>query len=178
MTDRRIAQRQSASSHTEETAWFDSCTAYQNSPHILFLSHCVPYPPDKGERIRAYHDLQRLASMGRVHVACMAQTRQEAAAAEQLRAVLPDTPGAGCASLYVERLEPRWALARAAARFAAGACLTESYFGAPGLRRHVASLARVDVTVAYSSAMAQYARADVPLVMDMVDVDSEKWMQY
>jgi sugar transferase (PEP-CTERM/EpsH1 system associated) len=171
---RRIAQRQSASIHTEETAAFDSRAAYQNFPRILFLSHCVPYPPDKGERIRAYRDLMRLASLGPVHLACIAQSRQEEDAAQTLRQAL----GGQCASLHVERIRPRRALLRAAAQFAAGACLTESYYGAAGLHRYVAGLGRVDVTVAYSSAMAQYAPPGVPLVLDMVDVDSEKWAQY
>ena len=30
-------------------------------PELLFLSHRVPYPPDKGEKIRAWHILKYLA---------------------------------------------------------------------------------------------------------------------
>ena len=29
---------------------------------ILFLSHRIPYPPDKGDKIRSYHLLKALAS--------------------------------------------------------------------------------------------------------------------
>jgi sugar transferase (PEP-CTERM/EpsH1 system associated) len=49
------------------------------------------------------------------------------------------------------------------------------------MRRHIRSLAartRLDVTLAYTTVMAPYAPADVPLLLDMSDVDSEKWLQY
>lgn len=149
---------------------FDSCSAYQTSPRILFLSHCVPYPPDKGERIRAYHALIRLAEIGEVHLACIARSPEEEDAAASLRDI--------CASVHVERIEPRWALLQAAVHFASGGCLTRAYYGGTTLGRHIAALGPLDVTVAYSSAMAQYAPETVPMVLDMVDVDSEKWAQY
>jgi hypothetical protein len=35
---------------------------------ILYLCHCAPTLPDKGERIRAYHEVKYLARRYRVHV--------------------------------------------------------------------------------------------------------------
>ena len=40
--------------------------------HLLFLAHRVPYPPDKGEKIRAYHALIHLAQRFKVHLGCFA----------------------------------------------------------------------------------------------------------
>ena len=37
---------------------------------LLFLSHRIPYPPDKGDKIRAWHFLSHLAKRYRVHLAC------------------------------------------------------------------------------------------------------------
>src|SRR5580692_736493 len=75
---RRVAQWQSASKHTGEVAAFDSCPAYQDSrPEILCLAHCVPNPPDKGEKIRLYHTLRFLAPHYRIHLVCFARTEQE-----------------------------------------------------------------------------------------------------
>src|SRR5271157_2589947 len=41
---------------------------------ILFLAHRIPYPPDKGEKIRAFHELQYLASRHKVDLFCFADS--------------------------------------------------------------------------------------------------------
>ncbi len=38
--------------------------------NILFLSHRLPYPPNKGDKIRSYALLKHLASLGTVHLGC------------------------------------------------------------------------------------------------------------
>ena len=43
-----------------------------NLPDVLFVTHRVPYPPDKGDRIRTYHLLRYLAARSRVHLASFA----------------------------------------------------------------------------------------------------------
>lgn len=140
--------------------------------HLLFLAHCVPNPPEKGEKIRAFHLLAKLAEKYSVHLACFAKYRPEIKDARHLEAC--------CSSVYVETLPRIRALASAAVKFGAGGCLTTSFYGSQGIRRHVQSLqtAPLSATVAYTSAMAQYAPADVPMVLDLVDVDSEKWLDY
>jgi sugar transferase (PEP-CTERM/EpsH1 system associated) len=137
---------------------------------ILYLSHCVPNPPDKGEKIRAYHVLKHLARTHAVHVVCFARSEEEESGARELART--------SASVYVERFSPTAALARAAARFGIGGCLTLSYYHSARMRAYVESLPRPAATVAYSTAMAQYAPEGVPLLLDMADVDSEKWFGY
>ncbi|HEY7338281.1 MAG TPA: TIGR03087 family PEP-CTERM/XrtA system glycosyltransferase [Bryobacteraceae bacterium] len=139
---------------------------------ILFLSHCVPNPPDKGEKIRAWHELNLLAAKHRVHLACFAKNAEEVARAHELKD--------RCASVFAERLPPYRALASAAFRFAAGGAISADFYRSKRMRRHIESLRRlpIDATLAYSSAVVQFAPADVPLWIDMVDVDSEKWLDY
>jgi len=140
---------------------------------LLFLSHCVPAPPDKGEKIRAYHEIQQLASCYRIHLVCFARSQSEVRVAQELSNV--------CASVYAEQFSPRWSLARAAARFALGDGLNTAFYNSPKMRRYVASLAgRVPFggAIAFSVVMAPYAPPGVPLLLDMMDVDSEKWFQY
>ncbi len=51
---------------------------------VLFLAHRVPFPPDRGDRIRSHHLLKALARSGPVHVGCFASedgTGEEALAA-------------------------------------------------------------------------------------------------
>jgi sugar transferase (PEP-CTERM/EpsH1 system associated) len=137
----------------------------------LFLSHCVPYPPDKGERIRAHHLLQRLVTEYNVHVACFARDRAQMEDARGLE---------GCASVYVERLSKVPAMARGAAGFLAGRCLSAAFFSSRRMAAHVEQLRSrpLAAAVVYSSIMARYAPPQVPMLLDMVDVDSEKWRQY
>jgi len=140
---------------------------------ILFLSHCVPNPPDKGEKIRANQEVLRLCRSHRVHLVCFARGPADLAAARAMER--------HCASVFASPLSSRLALARAAARFALGGSLSAAFYGSDALRRRVADLrASVDLraAVAYSGVMAPYAPADIPLILDMVDVDSEKWLQY
>lgn len=158
--------------NTEEVAWFKSCSAYQPAAaHILFLSHCVPNPPDKGEKIRAHHLLRHLCRRYQVHLACLTRDPADLAHARALESC--------CASVYAECLNPRKALAYAGVRFALGDSLTAAYYGSAGLGRYLKSLTvEFSATVAFSSAMAPYAPHDVPLFLDMVDVDSQKWFDY
>src|SRR5438067_13722486 len=39
---------------------------------VLFLTHRVPFPPDKGDRIRTFHLLRQMAKRGRVWLGCLA----------------------------------------------------------------------------------------------------------
>src|SRR5215471_13688217 len=41
-------------------------------PDILCVTHRVPFPPDKGDRIRTYHILRYLSQRANVHLACLA----------------------------------------------------------------------------------------------------------
>jgi len=139
---------------------------------ILFLSHCVPNPPDKGEKIRAFHELIALSKRYRIHLACFARSAEDIRHAHELKEY--------CASIYAEPFTPRRALTGAALRFACGGCLTTSYYGSRRMRRYIQSLKSFPLaaTVSYSSAMVQYAPSHLPLWLDIVDVDSEKWFQY
>ena len=140
---------------------------------LLFLSHCVPAPPDKGEKIRAYHEIQQLSSLYRIHLACFARNQSERQAARELSNV--------CASVYAEEIPPRSTLVRAAARFALGHSLNEAFYHSPKMRQYVESLAQrvpFAAALAYSVVMAPYAPPRIPMLLDMIDVDSEKWFQY
>ncbi len=140
---------------------------------ILYLSHCTPDAPDKGEKIRAFHLANHLATKHRVHVVCFARTPAEAEATRRL--------SGRYASVYVEHLSRSTCLARAGIGFARGASLAGSFFSSRRMRTYISSIVartRLDVTLAYTTVMAPYAPARVPLLLDMSDVDSEKWMQY
>ncbi|HJU20805.1 MAG TPA: TIGR03087 family PEP-CTERM/XrtA system glycosyltransferase [Stellaceae bacterium] len=144
-------------------------------PDLLFLCHRVPYPPNKGEKIRAWHILTHLAGTHRVHLGCLADDPADLAHGEALRRV--------CARIGCFAVRPRVQKLRAMAKFRPGRPLTLDYFHSPALSRWIAdTLAHhpIERLYVYSSGMAGYAAARQAAirVLDLVDVDSEKWRAY
>jgi len=147
--------------------------AEQPGLEILYLCHRVPYPPDKGDKIRAFHQIRHLARRHRVHLLTLAD------------GAVPDLAPLRelCATVEVFPVHRRAAYLRSALGALRPRPLTLSFFESSELRRRVEELAageRFDAVVAYSSSMAPYVEpfAGVPAVLDMVDVDSAKWEQY
>lgn len=54
---------------------------------VLFLSHRMPFPPDRGDKIRAHHVLRRLAALAPVHVATFADDERDMAEEVELAAI-------------------------------------------------------------------------------------------
>ena len=149
---------------------------------LLFLCHRIPYPPNKGDKIRAWHMLRHLARDHRVHLGCLADDPADLEHLPMLREL--------CASVACPRIEPRRQRLRALTRLRPGRPLTLDYFHHSGLQQWVRqTLGRSPLAClfVFSSAMAQYVlrhdaigqdRARSPAILDMVDVDSEKWTNY
>ncbi len=139
---------------------------------LLFLAHRVPFPPDRGDKIRSYNILKHLAERRRVHLATFADDAEDVAAAEALRPML--------GRLHVER-RSRSKAAAAAIGLATREAMSVAAFASRTMTRFVdAVLAEesVDGVYVFSGQMAQYARGGRPFVMDFVDMDSEKFAAY
>ena len=54
---------------------------------ILFLAHRIPFPPNRGDKIRSHHILRHLARMAPVHVACFADDEGDCAEERALAAI-------------------------------------------------------------------------------------------
>jgi sugar transferase (PEP-CTERM/EpsH1 system associated) len=141
---------------------------------ILFLTHRLPYAPNRGDRIRALHILKRLARSAEVDLVSLVHDREEEQHAADLEPVT--------SSITVARV-PRWSnYGRAVRALAAGQPLTHALLDAPGLASALRRLVverPPHVVLAYCSGMARFALepplSGLPLVLDMVDVDSVKW---
>jgi sugar transferase (PEP-CTERM/EpsH1 system associated) len=142
---------------------------------ILFVAHRVPYPPDKGEKIRAYHELCLLAAHHKVDLFAFADQREQAIA----RPVLSKF----CANVHLEDLPKRAGLARAIVSLFNSRSFTNAYYYSPKLATAVSAAIKnnqYDVAFVYCSAMAPYVAgfSSVPMVVDFVDSDASKWAQY
>ncbi len=140
---------------------------------ILYISHCVPWPPDKGDRIRAFHTVSRLVEHHRVHLACLARSADEAGVQSPLRDRL--------ASVRIDVLDIPRAVLRGFVGLARGGSFTKAFHTSPALLAHVRSLIAnrpIDAVVILSSSMAGFAPSQIPFLADWGDVDSEKRLQY
>ncbi|MDB5375093.1 MAG: putative glycosyltransferase [Belnapia sp.] len=146
---------------------------------LLFLAHRCPYPPEKGEKIRAWHLLDHLCDRWEVDLGFLLDDPADLAHLPFLRS--------RCASVEVQAVGRRTQMARALLHLRPGQPLTRGWFHAPGLAgwvRQGLAARRWDAAFVYSSAMAPYVmgplaqRAGLRRVLDMVDIDSEKWLAY
>jgi len=119
---------------------------------ILYLTHRLPYAPNRGDRVRAFHTLKLLAGRAEVELLSLVNDRGEAGQAS----VLLDL-----AKVTVARV-PKWQnRVRAAAALPTTRPLTEVLLDAPALARSVRDIVergRPDVVLAYCSSMARVAR--------------------
>lgn len=139
------------------------------------LCHRVPYPPDKGEKIRAWHLLSRLAGNAEVHLFATADPPDDVRHASFLEGRFESV------TLAPIHLPARKVVCLSLA--GTPLPLTLPAFFSPVLWRAVkrrAVEAPPDVVLIESSAMGSYlfALPGVPAVVDFVDVDSEKWAAY
>jgi sugar transferase (PEP-CTERM/EpsH1 system associated) len=142
---------------------------------ILFLPHRMPFPPDKGDKIRSYHLLRHLAARHEVTLATFIDDPADEAHVGAVRAL--------CHEAHFERLRPRLSRLRSLRALLTGEAMTLHYYRHAGMARFVRESAAgrmFDAAVVFSSSMAQYAEAlpGTPTLLDLVDVDSAKWAAY
>ena len=140
---------------------------------LVYVAHCVAWPPDKGDRIRVFHSVRELVKQHNVHLACIARSEEESKAESYLRDY--------CSSVKIKTLD-RWrALARGLTSLARGGSFTTKFFYDPELHAHIRAMISahpIEAAVLSSSAMAGYALDDIPFLADWGDVDSEKRLEY
>ena len=146
-------------------------------PDLLYLVHRIPYPPDKGDKIRSFHLLEGLASQYRVHLGTFVDNAHDWEYADALKQ--------WCASVELRPLVSWRATLRSARGLFTGEPLTDPYYCDAAMHAWVrATLARerIRAIVVLSSAMAQYVpdaqTRGTRCVVDFGDVDSDKWLQY
>lgn len=142
---------------------------------LMFLAHRIPFPPDRGDRIRSFHMLRHLSALKPVHLLGFVDSEEDRKAAKELLPML--------ASLHIEVRSKSKARAGLEALML-GEPVSVAAFGSRRIMRMVDQLLverPIDTIFAYSGQMAQFVpddRAGRRFVMDFVDVDSEKFAAY
>ena len=148
-------------------------------PALLYLVHRVPYPPNKGDKVRSFHILKRLAREYEVHLGTFADDAADLRHADRLRD--------WCADVHIQPIRPAWRKLLSLRGLVTGEALTLPFYHSATMARWVRGklTGDIDRVVAFSAAMAQYLPRpesgkdhQMRSVVDLVDVDSEKWRAY
>lgn len=142
---------------------------------ILYLVHRIPYPPNKGDKIRSYHLLKHLSQRYRVHLGTFIDDEGDWKYRDKVKSF--------CGETCFVSLSPNAARIRSLRGFFSRRPLTLPYYWDSDLQtwvNHILETRPIRNILVFSSAMAQYAgqARRVHRIIDFVDIDSDKWMQY
>ncbi len=141
---------------------------------ILFLAHRIPWPADRGDKIRSYNILRHLAEMAPVHVGAFADDDRDMGFVAEMAPLF--------ASVHVElRSKPQWKAGIEALKKAMP--ISVSSFASDTMQAYVdrqIATGRISHIFVFSGQMGQFVPADFNgrFVMDFVDVDSAKFASY
>lgn len=146
-------------------------------PGLLMLTHRVPFPPDRGDRIRSYHLLKLLSRRFDVSLACVSEEPVSDLQRQELSRLTK--------RLSIERISPVKMKAGALRAVFTGGALTPAAFRHDRLARTIArwhAQRPFDAMLTFCTGMIEYTRPlqkqGVRHVLDLVDVDSVKWTSY
>lgn len=146
-------------------------------PNLLLLTQRIPYPPNKGEKIRHFQILKYLAQRHSVHLGCLIDDPNDWPHVETVRSF--------CADAHIAWLDRRFDALSHLRALARGDALSVALYRNRGLAKWVSrtmETVRPEIVFVCSSNMAPYV-LDQPYrgrrrIVDLVDVDSEKWRAY
>ncbi len=144
---------------------------------LLFLCHRIPFPPNKGDKIRSFNILKALSEEFDVYLGSFVDDPFDWQYAETLNDY--------CVQTKLLNQNKLWCKIKGLTAFLSGKPISLPYYGSGEMQRWVdQTLADVGMknVFIYSSVMAQFTESHQHLslneVVDFVDVDSDKWRQY
>ena len=145
--------------------------------NILYLVHRIPYPPNKGDKIRSFNVLKHLSSRFGIVLGCFIDDPQDGLDASPLDKY--------CVEKNCIPLNPTIAKIKSLAGLLYGRALTLDYYANAEMQQWVSDVVKkhdISKVLVFSSSMAQFVEGDrfkdLHRVIDFVDVDSDKWRQY
>lgn len=142
---------------------------------IFYVCQRVPFPPNRGDKIKTYNEIIHLAKTHDVHVFCLADGPEDLANVAGIRPSV-----SSITAVAVTKMRSRL---RAAGALILNRPLTVAAFDEP--RLHAAIKAKYaglnpDLIIVYSGNVAQYAAhfSHTARIMEFSDLDSLKWQQY
>jgi len=143
--------------------------------NILYLVHRIPYPPNKGDKIRSFHFLKALAEHYHVYLGAFIDDEEDWQYTEHLKSY--------CSDSLCLALKPSTAKVKSLTGLLTKQALSLPYYQNQTMQRWVDEIIasrNIEKVVIFSSVMAQFVlhKDNVDIIVDFVDVDSDKWKQY
>ena len=148
----------------------------KNKEPLLFLVHRIPYPPNKGDKIRSYHLLNFLSQYYDIYLGAFIDDPEDNQYRERVSQF--------CKGVYLESLNPLNAKIKSLSGLISRKALSIPYYSSKKMQHWVNTQIEknnIKQFLAFSSPMAQFLQntPDNTLkIMDFVDIDSDKWQQY
>lgn len=146
---------------------------------LLFLAHRIPYPPNKGDKIRSYHFLKYLSSEYAVHLGAFIDEPKDWQYTDKLDEL--------CVETHFLGLNPLQAKIKSVQGLLMGQALSLPYYKSQAMQEwveHTIKTYSIKKVLIFSSVMAQFIspefqhQNEIDMIVDFVDVDSDKWRQY
>ena len=141
---------------------------------ILFLAHRSPFPPDRGDKIRAYNVLKYLAARKRVHLLAFADDPRDLKQSKGLASLT-----ASRSIIWRSKSRPKALIEALAQRRPASLTAFDNRVMHDAVADILARRS-IDTIYVFSGQMAQYVPAKTRgrVVMDFCDMDSLKFADY
>ncbi len=144
---------------------------------LLYLVHRIPYPPNKGDKIRSYNIFKYLSGKYKIYLGAFVDDENDWQYIDYFRVRCED-------SFFIKLNSAQMKLSSLTGLYT-GEALSVVYYKNKYFREWVDNTVRrnpIDKILAFSSPMAQYIdekkMKNQLKIMDLVDVDSDKWWQY
>ena len=145
---------------------------------ILYIAHRIPYPPNKGDKIRSFHEIKHLSARFTIDLVCLADAPGDIQWKGALKAY--------CRRVDIFPLKPMMGKLKGIFSLMTGRSISEGYFYHLGMAKTIKqrlSHTHYRAILCFSSPMARYLELETNLkdclrIMDFCDLDSDKWLQY
>jgi len=146
-------------------------------PKLLYLVHRIPYPPNKGDKIRSFHWLKGLSKDYEIYLGTFIDDENDWQYINEVKKY--------CKDVYITGLNPAKAKLKSISGLTAGQALSLPYYKNKALQSWVDKTVdqnNIEKILVFSSSMAQFVEGpsfqNTRRIMDFVDIDSDKWQQY
>lgn len=150
------------------------------SMNILFLAHRIPYPPDKGDKIRSYNEIKYLSKSNNIYLGTILDQRSDEKYITELKR--------HCVEIHTVFFKKTFKLLKGLLN---NSSLSVAAFYDSSLQKYVDKTLKekeIEVVICFCSTMAEYIfrtplfkngkMRKTKLIMDYIDLDSDKWYQY
>ena len=156
---------------------------------VLYIAHRIPYPPNKGDKIRSFNEIKHLSRLHTIHLAALVDDPKDL----QYESTLVKY----CRIVETVFIRPKQNRITGILRLPTRKSLSVGYFYSHTLQAKIDRLLaqnHYDAIICFSSPMAEYMFSSPQwskwetlqhhgfrrprLIMDFCDLDSDKWRQY